>query len=214
MSDPTELPEYVNVQQTAMETEETNKDNYVGTIPFSQMNLKKEVMQAITDSGFEHPSEVQSQVIPKALLQQDILCQAKSGMGKTAVFVISILNQDYCLENFTSSIVVCHTREMVLQVKKEFKRMKTRLDSADKKVRIGAFVGGYDESMDIQKIRRKMPNIVIGTPGRLISLIKKNTIKMDKKSKHLLLNVIKNIWHQKIHIYIFKRCYQRIQKKI
>ena len=185
MTDPTEiknipeLPEYVAVDQTKMETEDTNKDNYVGTIPFSQMNLKKEIMQAITDCGFEHPSEVQSQVIPKALIRQDVLCQAKSGMGKTAVFVISILNQDCCQEDYTSAIVVCHTREMVLQVQKEFKRMKKRLD-ATKKIRIGAFVGGIDENVDIQNIRKKMPNIVIATPGRLLALVKRQAIKLDK----------------------------------
>lgn len=179
MTDPTEnLPDYVAVDQNKMETEDTNKDNYVGTIPFSQMNLKKEIMQAITDCGFEHPSEVQSQVIPKALIRQDILCQAKSGMGKTAVFVISILNQECTLEDNTSAIVICHTREMVLQVQKEFKRLKKRLD-ATKKIRVGAYVGGIDESIDVQNIRKKMPNIVVATPGRLLSLINRKAIKVD-----------------------------------
>jgi ATP-dependent RNA helicase UAP56/SUB2 len=50
-------------------------------------------MRAIRECGFEHPSEVQNSAIPHVLQGQDLLCQAKSGMGKTAVFVIGILNQ-------------------------------------------------------------------------------------------------------------------------
>ncbi len=53
--------------------------------------LKPELLQAITDCGFEHPSEVQHECIPHAILGMDVLCQAKSGMGKTSVFVLSIL---------------------------------------------------------------------------------------------------------------------------
>jgi len=53
--------------------------------------LKSELQRSIVDCGFEHPSEVQHECIPQAVLGTDILCQAKSGMGKTAVFVLSTL---------------------------------------------------------------------------------------------------------------------------
>ncbi len=70
--------------------------------------------RGIRECGFEHPSEVQVNAIPYALQGQDILCQAKSGMGKTAVFVISILNQLTPGENkqipIHQAIVTCHTR--------------------------------------------------------------------------------------------------------
>jgi len=71
------------------------KGNYVGihATGFRDFLLKPELLRAIVDCGFEHPSEVQHECIPQAILGTDILCQAKSGMGKTAVFVISILNQ-------------------------------------------------------------------------------------------------------------------------
>lgn len=61
--------------------------------------MKDELKRGIRECGFEHPSEVQVNAIPHALHGQDILCQAKSGMGKTAVFVISILNQMNVGEN-------------------------------------------------------------------------------------------------------------------
>ena len=56
--------------------------------------LNPQLFHAISDCGFEHPSEVQHAVIPQAILGTDIICQAKSGMGKTAVFVISVIQLD------------------------------------------------------------------------------------------------------------------------
>ena len=60
---------------------------------WKEFMLHAPLLQAITDCGFEHPSEVQHAVIPQALLGNDVLCQAKSGMGKTAVFIITIIQR-------------------------------------------------------------------------------------------------------------------------
>ena len=55
--------------------------------------MKPETLRAVVDCGFEHPSEVQHECIPQAVLGMDVICQAKSGMGKTAVFVLATLHQ-------------------------------------------------------------------------------------------------------------------------
>ncbi|ELK35164.1 ATP-dependent RNA helicase DDX39A [Myotis davidii] len=60
---------------------------------FRDFLLKPELLRAIVDCGFEHPSEVQHECIPQAILGMDVLCQAQSGMGKTAVFVLATLQQ-------------------------------------------------------------------------------------------------------------------------
>nr|ACU19910.1 unknown [Glycine max] len=74
---------------------ESGKKGYVGihSSGFRDFLLKPELLRAIVDSGFEHPSEVQHECIPQAILGMDVICQAKSGMGKTAVFVLSTLQQ-------------------------------------------------------------------------------------------------------------------------
>jgi ATP-dependent RNA helicase UAP56/SUB2 len=59
---------------------------------FKDLYLKPELQRAITECGFEHPSEVQQECIPQAMIGVDILSQAKSGMGKTAVFVLTTLH--------------------------------------------------------------------------------------------------------------------------
>ncbi|PNJ03572.1 DDX39B isoform 6, partial [Pongo abelii] len=71
---------------------------------FRDFLLKPELLRAIVDCGFEHPSEVQHECIPQAILGMDVLCQAKSGMGKTAVFVLATLQQ---LEPVTGQVCFC-----------------------------------------------------------------------------------------------------------
>src|SRR4051812_23878828 len=68
---------------------------YVGihTTSFKDFLLRDELRKSIATCGFEHPSEVQQQCLPHSLLGLDILCQAKAGMGKTAVFVLTVLNR-------------------------------------------------------------------------------------------------------------------------
>ena len=89
---------------------------------FRDFLLKPEVLRAIADCGFEHPSEVQHECIPQAVLGMDILCQAKSGMGKTAVFVLATLQQLEPVDGQVSVLVMCHTRELAFQISKEYER--------------------------------------------------------------------------------------------
>jgi ATP-dependent RNA helicase UAP56/SUB2 len=89
--------------------------NYTGVLSlgFKDFLLKGELNRAIKQSGFEHPSEVQQQCIPQAIEGKDIICQARAGMGKTAVFIIAILNQ---IEEETAkpgyAIILANTREL------------------------------------------------------------------------------------------------------
>ena len=79
---------------------------------FKDFLLKPELMKAVTDCGFEHPSEVQQECIPQSIMGVDVLCQAKSGMGKTAVFVLTTLHQLDEQPQPVSVLVLCHTREL------------------------------------------------------------------------------------------------------
>lgn len=86
--------------------------NALHSTSFKDFLLKEELQRAITDCGFEHPSEVQQSCLPKAIIGVDILCQAKAGMGKTAVFVLSILNKLGAEPKPVSALIMCHTREL------------------------------------------------------------------------------------------------------
>lgn len=103
---------------------EVKKGSYVGihSTGFRDFLLKPELLRSIVDCGFEHPSEVQQECIPQAILGMDVLCQAKSGMGKTAVFVLASLQQIEARANEVVVVVLCHTRELAFQIKNEYAR--------------------------------------------------------------------------------------------
>merc|ERR1719245_1812307 len=96
--------------------------NPIKSIGFRDFLLLPELFRALTGAGFEHPSEVQHECIPRAILGTDVLCQAKSGMGKTAVFVLACLQQLDASEVAIKILVICHTRELAYQIKCEFDR--------------------------------------------------------------------------------------------
>ena len=80
---------------------------------FRDFLLKPELLRAVVDCGFEHPSEVQYECIPQAILGMDVLCQAKSGMGKTAVFVLSTLHQLETKEESVGALVCACVRHSI-----------------------------------------------------------------------------------------------------
>ncbi|KAK8250971.1 ATP-dependent RNA helicase SUB2 [Phyllosticta capitalensis] len=196
------------------------KGSYVGihSTGFRDFLLKQELLRAITDCGFEHPSEghlsrlgsslgrVQSQAcslnceaapwhqiarwtdatldcfslqqvaIPQAIIGTDILCQAKSGLGKTAVFVLATLQQLEPVAGETAVLVLCHTRELAYQIKNEYARFSKYLPD----VKTSVFYGGTPMQKDIEILSNKEthPNIIVGTPGRLNALVRDKKLRL------------------------------------
>jgi len=161
------------------------KGNYVSihSSGFRDFLLKPEILRAIVDCGFEHPSEVQHECIPQAMLGMDILCQAKSGMGKTAVFVLSTLQQLEVYESEVYALVLCHTRELAFQISKEFERFTKYLPA----VKVSVFFGGVPITKDEDTLKNNKPHVVVGTPGRILELIRKKKLVLNNL-KHFILD--------------------------
>jgi len=163
------------------------KGSYVGihSTGFRDFLLKPELQRAITDCGFEHPSEVQQECIPQAILGGDVLCQAKSGMGKTAVFVLATLHQIDPVPGEVSVLVLCHTRELAFQIKNEYMRFSKYLPE----VRTEVFYGGVPMTKNEENLREKdkAPHVVVGTPGRILALATKKALKLGAL-KHFVLD--------------------------
>lgn len=123
---------------------------------------------------------VQQVCIPQSILGTDVVCQAKSGLGKTAVFVLATLQQIDPVPGEVSVVVLCHTRELAYQIKNEYARFSKYLPD----VRTSVFYGGTPIQKDIDLIKNKetSPHIVVATPGRLNALV---------RDKHLRLNNVK-----------------------
>jgi len=143
---------------------------YVGihTSGFKDFLLKPELLRAIVDCGFEAPSQVQHECIPQAILGMDVICQAKSGMGKTAVFVLSTLQLLEPVDGECHVLAMCHTRDLAFQIKHEYDRFCKYM----KDVRSEVFYGGVPVKNDEKKLKTAgaFPHIVVGTPGRIKDL--------------------------------------------
>lgn len=161
------------------------KKGYVGihSSGFRDFLLKPELLRAISDCGFEHPSEVQQECIPQALLGMDVISQAKSGMGKTAVFVLTTLQQIEPAAGQVSVLVLCHTRELAFQIRNEYVRFSKYMPG----VKTAVFYGGVGIKQDHEALRAETPNIVVGTPGRVLALIRDGSLSL-KACKHFVLD--------------------------
>jgi len=192
---------------------EAKKGNYIGihASGFRDFLLKPELQRAIVDCGFEHPSEVQHECIPQAVLGTDILCQAKSGMGKTAVFVLSTLQsldetkkdeekkedkdekkdeekkdekKDEKKEEKKGAaqvVVLCHARELAFQIKREYDRFAKYFPW----VKMAVVFGGVDVKKDIEEMKKE-PHIIIGTPGRVLDLVKRKELNFSGVKQFIL----------------------------
>ncbi|EGO02766.1 hypothetical protein SERLA73DRAFT_150394 [Serpula lacrymans var. lacrymans S7.3] len=173
---------------TAVDGEgDKEKKNFSGihSTGFRDFLLKPELLRAISDLGFEHPSEVQQECIPQAVLGMDVLCQAKSGHGKTAVFVLATLQQLEPVNGEVSVLVLCHTRELAFQIKNEYTRFAKYMPD----VRVSTFYGGTPVAKDSEILRdkTKCPHIVVATPGRLNALARDKVLDA-KNVKHFVLD--------------------------
>jgi len=181
----TEVADGDNAGDAAATKSEKVKGNYVSihSSGFRDFLLKPEVLRAIGDCGFEHPSEVQHECIPQAVLGMDVLCQGKAGMGKTAVFVLATLQQIEPVDGQVSVLVMCHTRELAFQISKEYERFSKFLQN----IKVGVFFGGMAIAKDEQVIKNNCPHIVVGTPGRILALVKSKKLSL-KNLKHFVLD--------------------------
>jgi len=170
--------EEINADNAEGKAEKKKDDKYasIHAAGFREFMLKPELLRATGDCGFEHPSEVQNECIPQAILGVDVLCQAKSGMGKTAVFVISVLQQIDPESGVVSALILCHTRELAYQISKEFERFKKYMPA----VTVGVIYGGVPIETHREMLKNEAPNILIGTPGRILGLLNEKALKLNK----------------------------------
>ncbi|CAF3464604.1 unnamed protein product [Fusarium graminearum] len=112
----------------------------------------------------------------RALLGGDIICQAKSGLGKTAVFVLATLQQVEPVNGEVSVVVMCHTRELAYQIRDEYNRFSKYMPD----IKTGVFYGGTPIKTDVETLKNKetCPHIIVGTPGRLKALVRDKALRL------------------------------------
>jgi ATP-dependent RNA helicase DeaD len=140
---------------------------------FQEFGLEPKILRAITEMGFEESTPIQEKTIPLAMEGRDLIGQAQTGTGKTAAFGIPLIHKINIQEERISALIMCPTRELAIQVAEEIEKL-----GRFKGIRSLPIYGGQDIVKQIRALKKK-PQIIIGTPGRLLDHINRKTIKLD-----------------------------------
>ena len=143
---------------------------------FSESNLSPDIIKAVGELGYESPTEIQKQTIPFILSDiRDLIALAQTGTGKTAAFSLPILDMIDDTSRKIQLLVLAPTRELALQIAKDIKNYSKYLPN----VKTTAVYGGSSITDQIRNLREK-PQIIVGTPGRVIDLINRKALDLSQ----------------------------------
>ena len=140
---------------------------------FTELNLSEAILAAVEKAGFVEPSPIQELTIPLALEGKDVIGQAQTGTGKTAAFGLPTLDKIDTSRNLVQALVIAPTRELAVQGQEELFRF-----GREKGVKVRSVYGGSSIEKQIKALRSGA-HIVVGTPGRLLDLIKRKALKLE-----------------------------------
>lgn len=147
------------------------QSDYVSGVRFSEYPIIDKLKRNIADHGYSAPTAIQEKAIPEILRGRDIIGIANTGTGKTAAFLISLINKSY-LDKNQRVLIVVPTRELAIQIRDEFRIFAKGTD-----LEAVAIVGGADIKRQTYALRQN-PHFVIGTPGRLKDLISRKVLNL------------------------------------
>ena len=178
-----------------MTTELAQPTTITQSTEFTQLGLIPELEQTVLDLGYITPTPIQTEIIPLMLDGHDVIGQAQTGTGKTAAFMLPILQTLDRTSRNVQALVLAPTRELAMQVAQAANEYGACLN-----VRVLAVYGGQPYSLQIGRLRQGV-DIVVGTPGRLLDLIKRkeldlncvSTLVLDEADEMLSMGFIDDI---------------------
>ncbi len=142
---------------------------------FSDLGLAPDVLKAIEEVGYDSPSPIQEGMIPYVLDGRDVLGQAQTGTGKTAAFALPVLSRIDLNIKKPQVLVLAPTRELAIQVAESFQGYSKYM----KGFHVLPIYGGQDYGIQLRGLKRN-PQVIVGTPGRVMDHIKKGTLVIDE----------------------------------
>lgn len=141
---------------------------------FKQLGLSKHVLTSIDTLGYQEPSKIQKEVIPLIIDGYDVVGQAQTGTGKTLAFAASILSKIDVKDNVIKALIIAPTRELALQISEEFEAL-----NRSHHFHILSVFGGSSIELQTRALKKGV-DIVVGTPGRIMDLMKRRVLKLDQ----------------------------------
>ncbi|HKQ16312.1 MAG TPA: DEAD/DEAH box helicase [Steroidobacteraceae bacterium] len=152
------------------------------TTTFRDLALNEALVRALADVGYESPSPIQAATIPHMLEGRDVVGQAQTGTGKTAAFALPILSRIDVQQRSPQALVLVPTRELAIQVAEAFQRYAAHLTG----FHVVPIYGGQSYTPQLHSLRRGV-HVVVGTPGRVMDHIKRDTLQLATL-KHFVLD--------------------------
>lgn len=149
---------------------------------FNELGLRAEVLRALEDLGFEHPTPIQEESIPQLLSERrDLVGLAQTGTGKTAAFGLPLIESIDFDKKFVQGVVIAPTRELGIQIAEDFKKYTKYIKGAS----IATIYGGASIETQAREVK-KGAQIIVATPGRLNDMIRRNLVKLNQVSVAVL----------------------------
>lgn len=142
-------------------------------VPFDELGLPEDVLKAIRDLGYEQPSPIQAEAIPPLLKGRDLLGQAQTGTGKTAAFALPLLTLVDPHNKSPQLLILAPTRELAIQVAEACQQYAKHL----KGISVLPIYGGQSYSIQLKALRHGA-QVVVGTPGRVMDHMRRNTLSL------------------------------------
>ncbi|WP_338231931.1 DEAD/DEAH box helicase [Companilactobacillus muriivasis] len=139
---------------------------------FKELDLDPRLLSAVDEAGFEETTPIQAQTIPLVMTGDDVIGQAQTGTGKTAAFGLPLLNAVDTQSSDIQALIISPTRELAIQTQEELYRLGSK-----KKVKVQSVYGGSDIRRQIRALKSH-PQIIVGTPGRMLDHINRHTLKL------------------------------------
>ncbi|WP_391117894.1 MULTISPECIES: DEAD/DEAH box helicase [unclassified Psychrobacillus] len=141
---------------------------------FSELNISASTLKSVQRMGFEEATPIQEGTITHAMGGRDVIGQAQTGTGKTAAFGIPMIEKIDTKNPNIQALIIAPTRELAIQVSEELYKL-----GYDKKVRLLSVYGGQEIGRQIRALKNK-PQVIVGTPGRILDHINRRTLKLDQ----------------------------------
>jgi superfamily II DNA/RNA helicase len=139
---------------------------------FDNMNLNRSLIKALEIEKITIPTEIQRRVIPVALENKDVIAQSETGTGKTLAYLLPLYHKLNSLSREMQAIIMVPTHELAIQVQRQIERLSL---NSEIKITATPIIGNVNIDRQIDKLKEK-PHIIVGSPGRILELIKKKKI--------------------------------------
>jgi superfamily II DNA/RNA helicase len=140
----------------------------------NQLSLKPFIQNVWEKSGFKTPTSIQSQAIPLITEGKDVIAESPTGTGKTLAYLLPVLEKVNPEAGGIQAVILASSQELVMQILEQIQKW-----SEGSGIRSASFIGGANVSRQLEKIKKR-PQIIVGTPGRMLELIKQKKLKMHE----------------------------------